>query len=218
MGNTELLCTQCWGIGPHLAARGKSHGFSRVAVGTWLTFLSYGGDGHSKLVFVQRHQDCCLVTRDSSGISSRLGRAIWTRFKVRRDTEGPILDATVILAFLSIFKKTQASSPLEALNSMCLSGCQRDMRPPVQMRQGPASLYRVSTVDSDIPSSCEMKDEPAFKPLQRCPACFRIRASQCPFHLTQKIQGPSHIPTPEGSLLLRCLWKVGLPLQSKAGK
>ena len=33
------------GIGPHLAARGKSHGFSHVAAGTWGTFSSYGGDG-----------------------------------------------------------------------------------------------------------------------------------------------------------------------------
>ena len=33
--------------------RGKSHGFSRVAAVTWGTFSSYGGDGHSKLVFVQ---------------------------------------------------------------------------------------------------------------------------------------------------------------------
>ena len=29
---------QCRGIGPHLVARGKSHGFSRVAAGTWGTF------------------------------------------------------------------------------------------------------------------------------------------------------------------------------------
>ena len=140
MGNTELLCTQCWGIWPHLASRGKSHGFSRVAAGTLVTFLSYGGDGHSKLVFVQRRQDFCLVTRDSSGISSRLGRAIWTLFKVRRDTEGPFLDATVILAFLSIFKKTQASSPFEALNA-CLLRCQRDVQPLVEMRRDSPTLW-----------------------------------------------------------------------------
>ena len=28
---------------PHLLARGKSYGFSRVAVGTWGMFSSYGG-------------------------------------------------------------------------------------------------------------------------------------------------------------------------------
>ena len=38
---------------PHLAARGKFHGFSRVAAGTWGIFTSYGEDIHSKLEFVQ---------------------------------------------------------------------------------------------------------------------------------------------------------------------
>ena len=33
MGNTELLCRQCRRIGPLFMARGKSHGFSRVAAG-----------------------------------------------------------------------------------------------------------------------------------------------------------------------------------------
>ena len=32
---------------------GKSHGFSRVAAGTWGIFSSYGGYVHSKLEFVQ---------------------------------------------------------------------------------------------------------------------------------------------------------------------
>ena len=31
-------------------------------------FSSYSGDGHSKLHFVQRSQDSCLVTTDTSGI------------------------------------------------------------------------------------------------------------------------------------------------------
>ena len=35
--------------------------------------------------------------------------------------------------------------------------------------------------------------------------------------LEAKSQGPSHIPIAVGSLFLRCLWKVGLPLQSKPG-
>ena len=67
IGNTELLSTKCSGIGPHLAARGKSHEFSRVAAGTWCIFSSYGGDGHLKLGFVQRSQDSCLVMTDTSG-------------------------------------------------------------------------------------------------------------------------------------------------------
>ena len=31
---------------------GKSHGFSRVAAGTWGIFTSYDGDAHSKREFV----------------------------------------------------------------------------------------------------------------------------------------------------------------------
>ena len=75
----------------------------------------------------------------------------------------------------------------------------------------------VSTGDSDIPSSCEMKDEPGFKPLQGNLAIIQVRASRGPFHLWQKTQGHSHIPIAEGKLQLRCLWKVGLPVQSKTG-
>ena len=42
----------------------------------------------------------------------------------------------------------------------------RYVRHFVQMRWGTRVFSRVSTGDSDIPSSCEMKDEPAFKPLK----------------------------------------------------
>ena len=40
----------------------------RVAAGTWGIFASYSGDGHSKLHFVQRSQESCLLTTDTSGI------------------------------------------------------------------------------------------------------------------------------------------------------
>ena len=88
---------------------------------------------------------------------------------------------------------------------------------PVQMRRRPTAFSRVSTGDSVIPSSCEMKDESAFKPLQGNPAFFRVRASWGPFHLRQNTEGPSHIPIAERKLLLRCVWKIGLPLQLKSG-
>ena len=52
IGKTQLLFMQCRGIGPHLVARGKSHGFSRVAAGTWGIFSSYDSDTHSKREFV----------------------------------------------------------------------------------------------------------------------------------------------------------------------
>ena len=144
MGNMELLCTQCRVIGPQLAAMRKSHIFSRVAVEPWGTFSNYGGDGHSKLVFVQRHQDSYVVTRENSGISTRLDQAIGGPLEVMRETEGPFLVSTLILEFLSIFKKSQALSPVEALNLACLLRCQRDVMPPVQMRQAPRAFFRVS--------------------------------------------------------------------------
>ena len=80
---------------------------------------------------------------------------------------------------------------------------------------GPRSFSRESTGDSDILSSCEMKDEPAFKSLHGNPAFFLVRVSQCPIHFRQQTQGPSHIPIAERSLLMRCLLKVGIPLESK---
>ena len=48
----------------------------------------------------------------------------------------------------------------------------RDVRPHVQMRRGTRVSSRISTQDSDIPSSCHMKDEPAFKPLLGNPTFF----------------------------------------------
>ena len=85
---------------------------------------------------------------------------------MREETEVHFLVGTVILGFLSIFKKSQASSPSEALNSVCLSRGQSDVRPPVQMMRTPTAFSRVSTGDLDMPSSCEIKDEPEFKPLR----------------------------------------------------
>ena len=101
-----------------------------------------------------------------------LGRTIRTLLDVRHETQVNFLVGAVILRFLSIFKKSQASSPFETLNSMCLSRCQRDVIPHVQMRRRPTAFSRVSTGDSDIPSSCEMKDEPEFKALQGNRAFF----------------------------------------------
>ena len=85
--------------------------------------------------------------------------------EVRQETNALFLVGTVILGFLSIFKKSQASSPFEALNSVCLSRYQSDVIPPIQMRWRTMAFSRVSTGDSDISSSCEMQHEPEFKPL-----------------------------------------------------
>ena len=85
---------------------------------------------------------------------------------MKQEIDVHLLVGKVILEFLSIFKKGKASSPFEALNSVCLSRCQRDVFSPVLMRRRPMAFSMVSTGDSDIPSSCDMKHEPKFKPLQ----------------------------------------------------
>ena len=101
-----------------------------------------------------------------------LGRKIQTLLEVSREAKRPILVGTFILVFLSIFPKSQASSPFEALNAVHLSKSQMNVRPSVQKRLRTMAFSRGSTGDSDIPSYCEMKDEPAFKALQGKPAFF----------------------------------------------
>ena len=101
-----------------------------------------------------------------------LGRKIQTLLEVSQEAKLPLFVGTVILVFLSIFTKSQASSPFEAWNSAHLSKSQMDERPSVQKRLITMAFSRVSTGDSDIASSCEMKDEPAFKALQGKPAFF----------------------------------------------
>ena len=86
-----------------------------------------------------------------------LGRTIRTLLEVRQETKAHFLVGTVILGFLSIFKNSQASSPFEALNSMCLSRYQSDVIPPVQIGRRTMAFSRFSTGDtgglSVLPSS-----------------------------------------------------------------
>ena len=64
---------------------------------------------------------------------------------------------------LGTFRSIELLVPLEV---------SRDVRPPVQMRLGPKDFSRDCTEDSDIPLSCEMKDERAFKPLKEIRLSF----------------------------------------------
>ena len=86
------------------------------------------------------------------GKLNKLCRTVRTLLKVRREAKRPLLVGTVILVFLSIFTKSQASSPFEALNSAYLSMCQKDVRPSVQKRWRTMAFSRVSTGESVIPS------------------------------------------------------------------
>ena len=117
--------------------------------------------------------------------------------------------------------------PINFQESGTIIFCSFELRVPLEVSKGyetscpdeagTMAASRVSTGDSDIPSSCKMRDGPAFKPLQGHPVFFSVRASRCPFHFRQQYHGPFHIPIAEGSHLLRCLWKVGLPLKLNPG-
>ena len=63
-----------------------------------------------------------------------LGRKIQTLLEVSREAKCPLLVGTDILVFLSIFTKSQASSPFEAIYSAHLSMCQKVLRPSVRKR------------------------------------------------------------------------------------
>ena len=69
-----------------------------------------------KTGFVQRSQDSCLVRTDTSGTYTMLGRRIQTLLELSREIKLPLLVGTVILVFLSVFTKSQASSHFEAMN------------------------------------------------------------------------------------------------------
>ena len=101
-----------------------------------------------------------------------LGRKIQILLEVSQEAKLPLLFGTVILVFLSIFTKSHVLSRFEALNSEHLSKSQMDVSPSLKQRLRTMAFSRVFTGDSDIPSSCEMKDDPAFKALQGKPAFF----------------------------------------------
>ena len=56
-----------------------------------------------------------------------LGRKIQSLLEVIPEATRPLSVGTVILVFLSIFTKSQASSTFEAMNSAHLSMCQKDV-------------------------------------------------------------------------------------------
>ena len=81
-----------------------------------------------------------------------------------------------------------------------------DVRPPFQMMRETRVSSRISRQDSEIPSSCQMKNEPAFKPLQGKPTLFLVRESRYPLHLRQKLRVPlTYLFVREGSSSGACL-------------
>ena len=67
---------------------------------------------------------------------------------MRREAKRPLLVGTVILVFLSIFMKSQASSHFETMNSAHLSMSQKDVRTSVPKKWRTMAFSRASTGDS----------------------------------------------------------------------
>ena len=105
----------------------------------WLFFSSCSGKlgyvlqsrrGKSLKTFVISATSGLLSTYDGHLRNlTRLGRTIRMLLEVRQETKAHFLFGTVKLGFLFIFKKSQASSPFEAFNSVCLSRYQSDVIP-----------------------------------------------------------------------------------------
>ena len=151
IGKTQLLCMQCRGIGPHLAARGKSHEFSRVASGT-LYILEIRREWQYET------RDCSATSGLLSSYEGHLGKLNYA-WQENIDASGgePGGQASLISwhSYIVIpinFHKSEASSPFEAMKSAQLSMCQKDVRPSVQKRWRTMAFSRVSTGDLVIPS------------------------------------------------------------------
>ena len=85
-----------------------------------------------------------------------LGRKIPTLLELSLEAKQPLLVFHSYIGIPINFTKSQASSPFEALNSAHLSKSQMDVSPYVQERLRTMAFSRVSTGDSDIPSSTEI--------------------------------------------------------------
>ena len=97
-----------------------------------------------------------------------LGRKIQTDLEVSREAKLPLLSGTFILVFLSIFTKSQASSPFEAFNSAHLSKSQMDVRPSVQKRLRTMAFSRFSNDPLFIPDKLQLHLLPPFPVLLKC--------------------------------------------------
>ena len=101
------------------------------------------------------------------------GRKLEMLLEVSREAKRPLLVGTVILVFLSIFTKCQASSPFEAMNSAHLSMCQKDVRPSVQKWWRTMSFSRDSTVTSLNKPEFQMSIRAVTRNIHQVPVATR---------------------------------------------
>ena len=98
-------------------ARGTSPDFSLLASRTWDIFSRDIRDGHTKVMLVQRHQDSCLAREGHIVTLLEAWKRNREAYRWETETQGPFPLPTCIMGFLSIFKRSQASSNFEAFIS-----------------------------------------------------------------------------------------------------
>ena len=155
-GNMGFLSRHSSGKGPHLALRGESHGFSRVAAEDW---------GFSRIAMGS--SETCRVASEKSGLFSSckghveipLESLPENRAMSRVQSVNSVFpsggDRDVTLP-IKLQLGSQASSGVEAWNSALLSSCQRGVRPPVEFRWGFWAFSRRSAWESGLLSCCEV--------------------------------------------------------------
>ena len=87
IGKTQLLCMQCRGIGPHLVATGKSHGFSRVAAGNWGIEKRWAGEKQAGIKIARRNINNLRYTDDTTLVAEREEELKSILMKVKEESE-----------------------------------------------------------------------------------------------------------------------------------
>ena len=94
-----FLSRRCSRKGPHLALRGESPGFSRVAAGNFGFLSSYGVDLRDLPVLRQESSVSRQFAMGLSGFLSSWCRVLSPHLELRREPQGSSLVLTKILGF-----------------------------------------------------------------------------------------------------------------------
>ena len=127
-------------------------------------------------------QESKLVWQDNTDASRS---EAWDRGSLsswRSDIEIP--NNTQEVSGILNFCNTELRKPLR---------CQRNVRPLMEMRWRPRAFCRVSKVDSDILSSCDMNNEPALSLCREIRPSFELGNLGVHFTWSRKHRVPSHI-------------------------
>ena len=153
-GNLVFLSRHYSGKGPHLALRGKSPGFSRVAAGSLGFLSSCKRDLMDLLVLPRRSQVFFHVARGTSGILSSHRRGIGLCLEFCWSTQCSCPAAMGISGFLSRFNKGVRPRLVLRHGTRLSSRVVRGVRPPVGFRWGIRAFLRGSARESCLPSCC----------------------------------------------------------------